>query len=274
MPYRILLRRDLSQNWNYNDPVLMSGEPGYEMDTRKFKMGDGQTPWSQLPYSSGVTGAKGSTGDAGHSAELIGTFPSRTALTNAYPTPPHPYYWAFAIGDQPEDLWVYRADPTGIWNYEMITLPAGPTGATGPIGVTGPIGITGVTGATGPIGVTGATGPIGVTGPTGSFSYKVYTALLGRTGATAPNPIVLQNTLGAVTFNYLSLGNYRAASSNLFTTNKTTVFIQQQTSGPFGNTLNAVRVDQSNIYIAQNSSSGPNDQDWYFPVSFEIRVYP
>jgi hypothetical protein len=59
MPYRILLRRDLSQNWNYNDPVLMSGEPGYEMDTRKFKMGDGQTPWSQLPYYAGVTGPAG-----------------------------------------------------------------------------------------------------------------------------------------------------------------------------------------------------------------------
>jgi hypothetical protein len=59
MPYRILLRRDLSENWNYNDPVLMSGEPGYEMDTRKFKMGDGQTPWSQLPYYAGVTGPAG-----------------------------------------------------------------------------------------------------------------------------------------------------------------------------------------------------------------------
>jgi hypothetical protein len=59
MPYRILLRRDLSQNWNYNDPVLMSGEPGYEMDSRKLKLGDGQTPWSQLPYYAGVTGPAG-----------------------------------------------------------------------------------------------------------------------------------------------------------------------------------------------------------------------
>ncbi len=65
MPYRILLRRDLSQNWNYNDPVLMSGEPGYEMDTRKFKMGDGQTPWSQLPYYLGATGPVGVAGPTG-----------------------------------------------------------------------------------------------------------------------------------------------------------------------------------------------------------------
>ncbi len=30
MPYRILLRRDNSATWLYNDPVLMTGEPGYE----------------------------------------------------------------------------------------------------------------------------------------------------------------------------------------------------------------------------------------------------
>jgi hypothetical protein len=65
MPYRILLRRDLSQNWNYNDPVLMSGEPGYEMDTRKLKLGDGQTPWSQLPYYAGATGPSGPIGPMG-----------------------------------------------------------------------------------------------------------------------------------------------------------------------------------------------------------------
>lgn len=70
MPYRILLRRDLSQDWNYNDPVLMSGEPGYEIDTRKMKIGDGQTPWSQLPYYFGIgligaTGAQGNQGNPG-----------------------------------------------------------------------------------------------------------------------------------------------------------------------------------------------------------------
>jgi hypothetical protein len=65
MPYRILLRRDVKENWNYNDPVLMNGEPGYESDTRKFKIGDGFTPWSQLPYyvgAEGATGARGATG--------------------------------------------------------------------------------------------------------------------------------------------------------------------------------------------------------------------
>lgn len=65
MPYRILLRRDNSLNWTYNDPVLMTGEPGYETDTNKFKIGDGQTPWSQLDYYIGTTGDQGPIGVTG-----------------------------------------------------------------------------------------------------------------------------------------------------------------------------------------------------------------
>ena len=53
MPYRILLRRDNSAKWIQNDPVLMLGEPGYETDSGKLKIGDGQTPWSSLHYYGG-----------------------------------------------------------------------------------------------------------------------------------------------------------------------------------------------------------------------------
>ena len=70
MAYRILLRRDNSANWTYNDPVLLSGEPGFETDTYKLKIGDGQTPWTALPYfpkpalelSQTVAGSSSATG--------------------------------------------------------------------------------------------------------------------------------------------------------------------------------------------------------------------
>lgn len=67
MPYRILLRRDLSANWNYNDPVLMLGEPGFESDTGRLKIGDGQSQWSALDYIEGVTGPQGPQGVSGSS---------------------------------------------------------------------------------------------------------------------------------------------------------------------------------------------------------------
>ena len=50
MAYRIVLRRDTSTNWTTNNPVLLLGEPGYETDTARMKIGDGSTLWADLPY--------------------------------------------------------------------------------------------------------------------------------------------------------------------------------------------------------------------------------
>lgn len=47
---RILLRNDVATAWTTANPVLMKGEIGIETDTNKFKIGDGTTTWSALPY--------------------------------------------------------------------------------------------------------------------------------------------------------------------------------------------------------------------------------
>jgi hypothetical protein len=46
----IQLRRDTAANWTSNDPILASGEIGYETDTDKFKIGTGNTAWTSLLY--------------------------------------------------------------------------------------------------------------------------------------------------------------------------------------------------------------------------------
>lgn len=48
---KILFRRDTSSNWFNNNPVLSEGEPGYELDTGLYKLGNGITTWNDLPYS-------------------------------------------------------------------------------------------------------------------------------------------------------------------------------------------------------------------------------
>jgi hypothetical protein len=48
---RILLRRDTAANWSSNNPVLSSGEFGYESNTGKYKIGNGSTAWASLAYS-------------------------------------------------------------------------------------------------------------------------------------------------------------------------------------------------------------------------------
>lgn len=57
----IKLRRGTAAEWTTNNPILAAGEMGIETDTRKFKFGDGTTPWNTLAYASAEGG--GGTGD-------------------------------------------------------------------------------------------------------------------------------------------------------------------------------------------------------------------
>jgi hypothetical protein len=47
---KIQLRHDTAANWSTYNPTLSAGEPGFETDTGKLKIGDGQTSWIELSY--------------------------------------------------------------------------------------------------------------------------------------------------------------------------------------------------------------------------------
>ena len=47
---QILLRHDLAAQWKTLNPVLREGECGIELDTNKFKFGDGTKTWNDLKY--------------------------------------------------------------------------------------------------------------------------------------------------------------------------------------------------------------------------------
>lgn len=50
-------RRGTAAEWTAANPVLLNGEPGFEEDTNKAKVGNGVTAWSSLPYfPSGASG--------------------------------------------------------------------------------------------------------------------------------------------------------------------------------------------------------------------------
>ena len=59
MADKIQLRRDTKARWEQYNPVLASGEPGYELDSLLYKLGDGKTAWNDLPYR-GAGGGGGS----------------------------------------------------------------------------------------------------------------------------------------------------------------------------------------------------------------------
>jgi len=45
-----LIRRGTSDAWHTVNPILSYGEPGFEKDTNKLKIGDGVTAWNDLSY--------------------------------------------------------------------------------------------------------------------------------------------------------------------------------------------------------------------------------
>lgn len=49
-PYEFRFQRGSKNRWLEEDPILGAGEPGVEVDTGFFKMGDGHSRYSELEY--------------------------------------------------------------------------------------------------------------------------------------------------------------------------------------------------------------------------------
>jgi hypothetical protein len=79
---RIQLRRGKAAFWADENPILHPGEPGYETDTKKLKVGDGETHWNELSYFSSFDLDPGE--DGGTAMELI--------LAHIADPTPHPVY--------------------------------------------------------------------------------------------------------------------------------------------------------------------------------------
>lgn len=75
------LRRGTAAQWTTANTVLSNGEPGYETDTGKFKLGDGVTAWNTLAY----VGADKALAVHTHTASQISdsTATGRAVLTSA-----------------------------------------------------------------------------------------------------------------------------------------------------------------------------------------------
>lgn len=64
MPNIIKPRRDTAANWASANPTLSSGEIGYDITNKQFKVGDGSTAWSSLAFSTESPSGAQSKADA------------------------------------------------------------------------------------------------------------------------------------------------------------------------------------------------------------------
>jgi hypothetical protein len=214
--YRMQQRRGTAAEWTSANPILASGEFGFETDTGKFKIGNGSSNWAALAYFANATVIKNELIDNAPAAlntlnelaEALGDNANfSTTITNlinakaplASPTFTGtvdfsgatvsgialPINWTGAYDSgttyAENDMVVYQGSvyyATGS-SINGFVPPGGDWELFAAAGATGPTGPTGAQGSTGPIGPTGATGP---TGPTGAAS--TVTGPTGPTGAT------------------------------------------------------------------------------------------
>lgn len=47
------VKRGTAARWAEVNPILAQGEPGFVYDTNQLKIGDGITPWNNLPFIQG-----------------------------------------------------------------------------------------------------------------------------------------------------------------------------------------------------------------------------
>jgi hypothetical protein len=111
-----------------------------------------------------------------------------------------------------------------------------------------------------------------VTGTNNIRPYKVYSALISQTSTNAPVAIVLENTIGFIGFNYLTVGNYSIISNGDFTLDKTAIFANnvivnngETVACAYGSTLFC----QVNTRLLGVSTDGILNKTFV-----EIRVYP
>lgn len=125
MAVRIQWRRGEGAQWTTTNPILASGEVGFETDSKKFKVGDGTTRWQDLDYYAigtitGVIAGDGLTG-GGFSGNVTLSL-SESAITVNYFSAKGDLLTA--LGDNDPTLL-----PVGTTDYEVLQVDsAEPTG--------------------------------------------------------------------------------------------------------------------------------------------------
>lgn len=99
---------------------------------------------------------------------------------------------------------------------------------------------------------------------------KIYSALISQTGTATPTVIVLQNTLGEITWTRVDIGEYAGTTDGLYTLDKTWS-IMRTNAFNFGYQV-AARQNENVMGLYTGVGSTPTDGQLN-KVSIEIRVY-
>jgi hypothetical protein len=112
---KIQLRRDTASNWSTNNPTPSEGEPCFETDTGKLKIGDGSTKYNDLAYQgSGSASANMVTTDTEQEITGLKTFTNDIVLNqwNSSTSPVREAHIDLSSGNQNQIITAEGIDKT------------------------------------------------------------------------------------------------------------------------------------------------------------------
>ena len=119
---RIMIRRDTADMWLANgDNVLLDGEIGYELDTRRMKIGYQSKAYAELPYfAGGITGIGDDLEvDGNGNIQITGVNTRQVTLVNAEDQNPYATR-ALALGFSVDPATLQNQEDANLTNLELL----------------------------------------------------------------------------------------------------------------------------------------------------------
>jgi hypothetical protein len=161
----IQLRRGTASEWTTANPILAVGEFALELDTNRYKIGNGVDNWNGLPYS-GINGTSGTSGVSGTSG--TSGFDGTSGISGT----------------------------SGTSGFDGTSGINGNDGTSGTSGIDGTSGINGTSGIDGTSGVNGTSGTSGIDGTSGISGTSGVDGTSGTSG-TSPSTIAYDLSFAA-----------------------------------------------------------------------------
>jgi hypothetical protein len=118
----IQFKRGKTGNWRMARKPLAAGQPGYDKDKHKIKIGDGEALWNNLPYASGLSAEEilSSEKEAQKRFDPLDLF-SKTIITYGSEAPNKTTIGQLYLqhyDTEPETDYIVSYGVDGIWTYQ------------------------------------------------------------------------------------------------------------------------------------------------------------
>ena len=118
----IQFKRGTTKSWRTAKVKLASGQPGYDKDKHKLKIGDGKTTWDELPYASGLSAQEILDSEESARARQEKDGEDKTLITYGTKTPDKDtagQVYLQQFDAEPETDYIVKSGINGIWIYQQ-----------------------------------------------------------------------------------------------------------------------------------------------------------